>query len=145
VTRFVALDHGSRRIGVAVGDSETGMAFARPALLRRNEERDLAVIGDLCASEGADLVIIGLPLNMDGTEGEQAAAARAFGDRLVGIGLEVAYEDERLTSWEAGERLAEARRRVRRGSGELDSTAARVILQQYLDARRQTDRREETE
>jgi putative holliday junction resolvase len=145
VTRFVALDHGSRRIGVAVGDSETGMAFARPALLRRNEERDLAVIGDLCASEGADLVIIGLPLNMDGTEGEQAAAARAFGDRLVGIGLEVAYEDERLTSWEAGERLAEARRRVRRGSGELDSTAARVVLQQYLDARRQTDRREETE
>jgi putative holliday junction resolvase len=145
VTRFVALDHGSRRIGVAVGDSETGMAFARPALRRRNEERDLAVIGELCASEGADLVIIGLPLNMDGTEGEQAAAARAFGDRLVGIGHHVAYEDERLTSWEAGERLAEAGRRVRRGSGELDSTAARVILQQYLDARRQTDRREETE
>jgi putative holliday junction resolvase len=145
VTRFVALDHGSRRIGVAVGDSETGMAFARPALRRRNEERDLAVIGELCASEGADLVIIGLPLNMDGTEGEQAAAARAFGDRLVGIGHQVAYEDERLTSWEAGERLAEAGRRARRGSGELDSTAARVILQQYLDARRQTDRREETE
>jgi putative holliday junction resolvase len=145
MTRFVALDHGSRRIGIAVGDSETGMAFARPALRRRSEERDVAVIGELCISEGADLIIIGLPLNMDGTEGEQAAAARAFGDRLVGIGLEVAFEDERLTSWEAGERLAEAGRRVRRGSGELDSTAARVILQQYLDARRQTDRREETE
>ena len=145
MTRIVALDHGSRRIGVAIGDSETGMAFARPALRRRNEERDLAVIGELCASEGADLIIIGLPLNMDGTEGEQAAAARAFGDRLVGVGLEVAYEDERLTSWEAGERMAEAGRRARRGSGDLDSTAARLILQQYLDARRRTERREETE
>jgi putative Holliday junction resolvase len=121
------------------------MAFARPALRRRNEERDLAVIGELCASEDADLIIIGLPLNMDGSEGEQAATARAFGDRLVGIGLEVAYEDERLTSWEAGERMAEAGRRARRGSGDLDSTAARLILQQYLDARRRTERLEEIE
>jgi len=145
MSRILALDHGSRRIGVAVGDRETGMAFARPALRRRNEERDLAVIGELCASEGADLIIIGLPLNMDGSEGEQAAAARGFGDRLAGIGLAVAYEDERLTSWEAGERLAEAGRKARRGSGELDSTAARLILQQYLDARRPPERREETE
>lgn len=145
MSRIVAIDHGSRRIGVAVGDPETGMAFARPALRRRNEERDLAVIGELCASEGADLIIIGLPLNMDGSEGEQAAAVRAFGERLVGIGLAVAYEDERLTSWEAGERLAAAGRRARRGSGELDSTAARLILQQYLDARRRPERREETE
>ncbi len=143
--RVIALDHGSRRIGVAVGDTETGMAFSRPALQRRNEERDLAVIGDLCASEDADLIIIGLPLNMDGSEGEQAAAARAFGDRLVGIGLSVAYEDERLTSWEAGERMAEAGRRARRGSGDLDSTAARLILQQYLDARRRSALPEETE
>lgn len=145
MTRIVALDHGSRRIGVAVADTETGMAFARPALRRRGEERDLAVIGELCASEGADLIIIGLPLNMDGSEGAQAATARAFGERLVRIGLEVAYEDERLTSWEAGERMAEAGRRARRGSGDLDSTAARLILQQYLDARRRAERLEETE
>ena len=145
MSRIIALDHGSRRVGVAVGDTETGMAFARPALRRRNEERDLAVIGELAASEGADLIIIGLPLNMDGTEGEQAAAARGFGDRLIAIGHRVAYEDERLTSWEAGERMAEAGRRARRGSGDLDSTAARLILQQYLDARRRTERLEETE
>lgn len=145
MTRFVAIDHGTRRIGVAVGDSETGMAFARPALRRRNEERDLAVIGELCASENADVIIIGLPLNMDGSEGEQAAAARSFGDRLTKLGLEVAFEDERLTTWEAGERMAEAGRRARRGSGDLDSTAARLILQQYLDARHRAERREETE
>ncbi|HYI68023.1 MAG TPA: Holliday junction resolvase RuvX, partial [Candidatus Limnocylindrales bacterium] len=88
---------------------------------------------------------VGLPLNMDGTEGDQAATARAFGERLVALGLQVAYEDERLSSWEAGERLIEAGRRPRRQSGELDSTAARLILQQYLDARRRTGPPEETE
>jgi putative Holliday junction resolvase len=77
-----------------------------------------------------------LLLNMDGTEGDQAAAARAFGERVAGIGLKVAYEDERLSSWQAADALAAAGRRPGRGSGELDSAAARVILQQYLDARR---------
>lgn len=145
MTAILALDHGSRRIGVAIGDTETGMAFARPAIQRRNEERDLDVIGELCRGERASLVILGLPLNMDGSEGPQAAAARSFGAGLSRIGLEVVYADERLTSWEAGERLEQAGRRVQRGSGELDSTAARLILQQYLDARRPPDRGEEAQ
>lgn len=135
MTRLIGLDHGERRIGVAVGDTETGMAFARAALQRRNLDHDLALVGELCTAEGAHLVVIGLPLNMDGSEGRQAAAARAFGDGLARIGLQVAYEDERLTSWEAGERLAATGRRASRRSGELDSTAARLILQQYLDGR----------
>ena len=141
----IGLDHGSRRIGVAIADLETGMAFARPALLRRNLDHDLALIHELCVSEGVEQVVIGLPLNMDGTEGAQAEQVRAFGDRLAAIGLAVAYEDERLTSWEAAERLAEIGRRARRGSGELDSTAARVILQQYLDARHRAGRAQEAE
>jgi putative Holliday junction resolvase len=145
VSRVIGLDHGSRRIGVAIADLETGMAFARPAVLRRNLDHDLAIVHDLCVSEDVVQVVIGLPLNMDGTEGPQAAQVRAFGDRLAAIGLAVAYEDERLTSWEAAERLAEIGRRARRGSGELDSTAARVILQQYLDARHRAGRAEETE
>ncbi len=145
MTRIIGLDHGARRIGVAVGDTETGMAFARSALQRRNEQRDLVVIGDLCAAEGAEIVVVGLPLNMDGTEGEQAAAARSFGEQLRAAGLRVEYEDERLSSWEARQRLGESGRRPRRGSGELDSTAARVILQQYLDARRSPGSPEEAE
>ena len=145
MSTLIGLDHGSRRIGVAVGDSETGMAFARPAILRRNLAADLGVVASLVAAESAQLVVIGLPLNMDGTEGEQAAAARTFGERLVALDLRVAYEDERLSSWEAVERLTEAGRRPRRESGELDSTAARLILQQYLDARRRTGPPEETE
>jgi putative holliday junction resolvase len=135
VSRLIALDHGARRIGVAVADMETGMAFARRAIQRRNLDHDLALVRELCTSEGVERIVIGLPLNMDGTEGPQAAAARAFGSLLSDAGLEVIYEDERLSSWEAAERLGASGRRPQRGSGELDSTAARVILQQYLDAR----------
>lgn len=135
MSRLIALDHGARRIGVAVADLETGMAFARRAIQRRNLDHDLALLRELCTSEGVERVVIGLPLNMDGTEGPQAAAARDFGARLAAIGLDVIYEDERLSSWEAAERLEASGRRPERGSGELDSTAARVILQQYLDAR----------
>jgi putative holliday junction resolvase len=134
--RIIGLDHGSRRIGVAIGDTETGMAFARPAIRRRNLDRDLAMIGELATGEDASQVVIGLPLNMDGTEGAQAATARAFGERLSRIGLAIAFEDERLTSWQAAERMAFGGHRASRASGELDSAAARLILQQYLDARR---------
>ncbi len=144
MSRVIGLDHGTRRIGVAVGDTETGMAFPRQALRRRSVEADIAHIRELAAEEDAELVVIGLPLNMDGSEGEQAGLARGFGDALSSTGIEVAYVDERLSSWEAGERLAQAGRRPTRGSGELDSTAARVILQQYLDARRWTEPPEET-
>ena len=85
------------------------------------------------------MAVVGLPRNMDGSEGPQAAAARAFGDALRANGLDVTYVDERLTSWEAGERLAASGHRQSRESrrrGELDSAAARLILQDYLDARR---------
>jgi len=133
VTRIIGLDHGARRIGVAVGDKATGMAFAREAIQRRNLNGDLALVAELCTREAASLVVIGLPLNMDGSEGDQAAAARTFGAEVERIGFVVAFEDERLTSWEAGQLLTEAGRRPSRGSGELDSTAARLILQQYLD------------
>jgi putative Holliday junction resolvase len=71
---------------------------------------------------------------MDGSEGPQAAVARAFGDALAAAGLSITYVDERLTSWEAAQRLGTAARRPSRASGELDSAAARVILQDYLDA-----------
>ena len=139
MSRYIGLDHGSRRIGVAVGDSETGMAFPRAAIRRRGGAADLEAIRSLTDEEGARVVVLGLPRNMDGSEGPQAAAARVFGDALVGIGLEVAYVDERLTSWEAGERIGAAGGRPTRQSGELDSAAARLILQEYLDAQSRPD------
>jgi putative Holliday junction resolvase len=143
VSTVIGLDHGSRRIGVAVGSEETGQAFARPALQRRNRSADLERIAALARAEGAARVVVGLPRNMDGSEGPQAAAARSFGVELGAIGLEVVYVDERLTSWEAGERLAAEGRRPSRASGERDSAAARLILQDYLDARAAPARQQE--
>ena len=140
MSRLLGLDHGKRRIGVAVADSETGMAFARTAIQRRNLDHDLALVRELCTSEGVEQIVVGLPLNMDGTEGAQAADARAFGAQLSEAGMDVVFEDERLSSWEAAQRLAGAGRRPERASGELDSAAARLILQQYLDARHRPGR-----
>jgi len=136
VSTIIGLDHGSRRIGVAVGSDETGQAFPRPALLRRSLARDLEQIAALAGTEGTARVVVGLPRNTDGSEGPQAAAARAFGAQLTAIGLEVDFVDERLTSWEAGDRLASAGRRPDRRSGERDSAAACLILQEWLDRRR---------
>jgi putative pre-16S rRNA nuclease len=144
VSAIIGLDHGSRRIGVAVGSDETGRAFARPALLRTARSADLERIAALARAEMATRVVIGLPRNMDGSEGAQAAAARRFGAALGDIGLEVVFVDERLTTWQAGEELAAAGRRPRRASGERDSAAARLILQEYLDARAAPARRQET-
>jgi putative holliday junction resolvase len=131
--RLIGLDHGSRRIGLAIGDTETGLAFARPALKRTNDRTDIRTIEQLARTESAETIVLGLPCNMDGSEGIQAAAARAFGEKLATIGLTVAYQDERLTSWQAAEQIGPRRGRERR-AGELDSAAARLILQEYLDA-----------
>jgi putative pre-16S rRNA nuclease len=134
VSRVIAFDHGTRRIGVAVADGEIGQAFSRPAL-RAPRGGDIGAVVALVRTERAEQVVVGLPRNMDGSEGAQAEAARRFGDQLVEAGLRVAYVDERLTSWEATERLAAAGERPRRQRGDLDSAAARLILQDYLDAR----------
>jgi len=144
VTRFIGVDHGSRRIGVAVGDTETGMAFARAALPNRAASSAADAIRRLVEQEGAALVVLGLPYEGDGSEGAQAGRVRIFGEQLERIGLEVVYEDERLSSWAAAEQLSDAGRRPSRSSGEVDSAAARVILQQYLDRRRSPARPEET-
>jgi putative Holliday junction resolvase len=139
VGAVIGLDHGSRRIGVAVGNDETGLAFPRPALLRRKLTRDIDQVAMLARAEGATRIVVGLPRNMDGSEGSQAAAARAFGAQLTAIGLDVVFADERLTSWQAGEQLAAAGRRPERASGEKDSAAACLILQEWLDRRRPDD------
>ena len=144
MTRVIGLDHGSKRIGVAVGDTETGIAFARPAVRTRSASSGADAVKRLADDEGSVTVVLGLPYRVDGSEGRQAAVVRAFGERLGRIGLTVVYEDERLSSWAAHEGLSEQGRRPSRESGEVDSAAARLILQQYLDARPSPGLPEET-
>ena len=145
MTRLIGLDHGSRRIGLAVGETETRMAFARAALRRRSQAADVDALVAMAEAEGADGFVIGLPLLEGGSEGAQAAAARSFGEQLaMASHRPVAFIDERFTSWQAAADLQAAGERPSREGGELDSAAARLILQQYLadlaaDARASTD------
>jgi putative Holliday junction resolvase len=133
VGRLIGIDPGERRIGVAVGDEETGMAFPRPAL--RAGLRAPDGIRALADAEGTQRIIVGLPLNMDGSEGSQAAAARAFGARLGALGLDVIFSDERLTTWDAAQRMAESGS-ASSAADAIDSAAAALILEQYFADRR---------
>jgi putative Holliday junction resolvase len=133
VGRLIGIDHGERRIGLAVADEETGMAFPRPGV--RAGKGALEVIRALADAEGTTRIVVGLPLNMDGSEGAQAAAARAFGARLGALGLDVTFSDERLTTWDAGERITRSGAR-QSAPDAIDSAAAALILEQYLADRR---------
>jgi putative Holliday junction resolvase len=131
--RLLALDHGGRRIGVAVSDELGLFAHPRPAVVASGAAA-IEAVAALVAAEGADEVIVGLPLTLGGGESEQTAAARRFAEALrARIGRPVSEWDERLTTREAARtrKGAEARK-----SGKLDSAAATVLLQAVLDSRR---------
>jgi putative Holliday junction resolvase len=98
-------------------------------------EKLTAELSALARERGASEIVLGLPLNMDGSEGESARAVRLLAERLrQASGLPVALSDERLTSWEADKRLSETARGRR--PGRQDRAAAALILQAYLDARK---------
>jgi putative Holliday junction resolvase len=132
--RALALDLGERRIGVAVSDA-LGMV-ARPLEIfpRTSRRADFAHIGALVASHQVDAVIVGLPLNMDGSEGRQAVWVREYCAALAEtLAVPVQLWDERLTSEEAVDILRAQGKSA--GKGEIDAVAAAVILQSYLDSR----------
>jgi putative holliday junction resolvase len=141
----LALDLGDRRIGVAVSD-ETGLLASPVATLQRvGPKKDLQTVAELVRQHEAEEVLVGLPLNMDGSEGPQAAKVRAFMGglaRRLGSAVPVVARDERLTSVAADELLRE--RGVARGKrkGVIDQVAAVLILQEHLDERRRTARAE---
>ena len=123
--RLLALDYGTARIGCAVTDP-SGTLVRPVAVIEPAEVREVArVAGEL----GAERVVVGLPLNMDGTEGAQAQATLAFCERLgEELDLPVETYDERLTT-----RMAQASRRAGAGAAE-DSLAAAHLLEAYLAA-----------
>ena len=141
--RAVALDLGTRRIGVAVSDSGGIMATPYSTIQRSGDPRaDRARVAELVAEIGAGLVVVGLPLTMDGSEGPAARAALEEADALREV-LDVPVEchDERLTSVSANRSLTEAgvtggRRRKARAAGAVDQAAATVLLQSWLDSHR---------
>ncbi len=135
--RILALDYGARSIGAAVSDSSGKLALPLETIRRKEENklrRSLARIRELCEEYGAEMIVIGLPLNMDETEGERALLTREFGEMVARrTGLPVVYEDERLTSWEADSLLAEGGVARKDRKKTEDQIAAALILRSYLE------------
>ena len=134
---IAALDLGKRRIGIAIAD-DAGLAVSPiGALERRSVARDLESIRARLAEFEVSQVVVGLPLNMDGSAGPAARAATAFAQRLrEASGLRVDLFDERLTSFEAEQRLKELSGRRARDKGTIDAVAAGIILEGWLNHRR---------
>ena len=95
----IGLDVGDKRIGIAVSDMLCMIASARESYVRKDEDTDLKYFAELAKAEGADAFVLGLPKNMDGTEGPRAVLTREFGDKLQSAsGIKVIYQDERLST-----------------------------------------------
>jgi putative Holliday junction resolvase len=131
--RIAGLDVGEVRIGVAVSD-ELGIAAHGVGVVRRvGGRRDLEALVAMLAPYAPERLVVGLPLNMNGSEGPQAARVRAFAAELAAhTGLPVEFWDERLTTVAAGRVLLEADVSRRRRRGLVDKVAATLILQTYL-------------
>lgn len=137
MTRFLAIDYGRKRIGLAHGDDDTRIAFPHATIDGRNEAtRDARLVTDEGVKLDADEFVVGLPINMDGTEGEQAALTRRFADELSRLsGKRVHLQDERLSSDAAHEALDTAGIRGKDRKRLTDRLAARQILQTFFDDR----------
>jgi len=131
--RYLALDPGDRRMGVAVSDTTGILARPLEVFARRSREQDQQHIRTLIAEHKVGCLIIGLPLNMNGSEGQQAAWVRSYAAALqTAIEIPIVLWDERLTTHEAIE-IAHAQGRSA-AKDWVDAVAAAVILQSYLDA-----------
>jgi putative Holliday junction resolvase len=134
--RFLGVDVGRARIGLALADDVLKTARPLRAVARRGEQGTFADIGETAREYEVGQLVVGLPLNMDGSEGPASRHARAFAEKLSqALGVPVALQDERLSTFEAESRL--------RGRGvygkdvraRVDAEAAAVILQEWLDGR----------
>lgn len=129
--RVMALDWGTRRIGIAVTDELGIAAHGLPTLERTNIRRDLEALTDVIRERKIDTVIVGNPLNMDGSPSTSTNLATRFARRLAKhAAVDVRMWDERLTSWSATETIGKASRE----RGATDRVAAILILESYLDA-----------
>lgn len=131
--RFLGIDYGTRRIGLSAGD-ELGVATPLPALTEADTAKQWTALKGVIAQRRATELVVGHPLNMDGTAGFKAREVEAFAARLrAECALPVHLVDERLTSYEAESTIAKSKRRAVRASGIIDSRAATLILQDFLN------------
>ncbi len=156
MTRWLGIDLGEKRVGLALADGDAADAISRPlTTLRRGRDlaADASLLQTVIEREGVDELVVGLPLEASGDEGPQAALTRTWGEAVaVSVGLPVAFRDERLTSHLAETRLGPMKRgrsggppsKTQRDAyrARVDREAAAIILQDELDTR--TGRRSST-
>jgi len=134
--RYLAIDHGAKRIGLAICDADE--TIASPLEVLSNRPGVTRQIAGIIEHEGVGAIVLGLPLNMDGSEGPQAAKAKVFAERLKkDVGVPIHLQDERLSSFGADEKLettglSRARKRTLR-----DALAAAEILDAFLQNKAQ--------
>ena len=129
--RYLAIDYGQKRTGLAVCDADE--TIASPLKVVTGQAGLTAKIIEVIESEGIEAVVIGLPLNMDDSEGFQAKLTREFAEELKDrIDIPVNFQDERLSSFEAGEKLAAAEFTTKKRKRYLDAVAAAEILNAFL-------------
>lgn len=135
--RALGLDLGTKTIGLAVSDELGITAQGLTTLERKNLKKDLEALAERVEEYGVDRFVIGLPLNMDGSEGPRAEFTRKFGGQLENATkLPVIYWDERLTTVAAHRVLSEADVSGRKRKQLIDQVAATLILQGWMDAQR---------
>ena len=134
-SRVLALDVGSKRIGVAVSDPLGITAQGLETIQRQNKRRDLEALSNLITRYQVSEIVMGLPLRLSGAEGTQSGKMRAFADLLHSeFGIPVHLWDERWTSTEANRLLRETELSIEKRAQAVDRMAAVLILQSWLEA-----------
>lgn len=136
--RILGLDIGTKRIGVAVSDDMAIIANGRETLERRGLDEDLKAISDISKKEKVQMIVVGLPKNMDGSIGIMARDVMDFASQLGEFtGLPVKLWDERLSTVEAEKLLISADVSRKKRKKVIDKLAATIILQSFLNSRRE--------
>lgn len=136
--RYLGVDVGDRRIGLAISDPNGQVAVPLRVLHRTAPDGAIDAIGALVAEEDVDGIVVGLPLSLDGSVGQQAESVQEFvRELLTVVKVPVTLWDERLSTVQAEELLRSGGLGWRKRKAEQDSLAAAIILQGYLDSRPQ--------
>ena len=126
----MALDIGTKRIGVALSDFLLMFANGHSCLDRQPEDKALENIQSIAKDNHVQKIVVGIPYNMDGTQGEQAEDCKNFASKIKNY--EIIFEDERLTSEQAEEKKKKKKIDFRKNKGLVDIESACIILEQYL-------------
>ena len=129
--KVMALDIGTKRIGVAISDFLLVVANGHSCINRNPEKNAVLEIKKIAEENHVEKIVVGIPLNMDGSQGFQAEDCKKFASKISGY--EIIFEDERLTSEQAEENLKNRKLDFKKNKGLVDIESACIILEQYLN------------